>query len=257
MSRNFTRADNDDLKASSTPVTAAPFTISSWSKTDTDTTTDDYCIVQLQDDGASNSYFRMNADGSGSSGVFSFGAAHPGGSLQMARSSVIPTVGTWYNVVGVERTINDREVFVDGGNSGTNTSSRTPTNIDSVAIGRELDTSAADSWDGDIAEVAIWNVALTNAEIAILAAGYSPLFVRPQNLVMYIPLIRDNDNDIVGGVSFAVASGSPAIGIHPSVIRPNHLMMPPIAVAAPPAGAIMNQFQWANLGADLFNGTLL
>lgn len=29
------------------------------------------------------------------------------------------------------------------------------------------------------------------------------------------------------------------------------------AEAAPPVGAIMNQFQGANLGADLFNGTLL
>ncbi len=38
-------------------------------------------------------------------------------------------------------------------------------------------------------EEANWNVALTDAEVAALASGVSPLLVRPENLVRYRPLI--------------------------------------------------------------------
>jgi hypothetical protein len=44
---------------------------------------------------------------------------------------------------------------------------------------------------GLIAEVGIWNAALTAAEIASLAKGMTCDKVRPQNLVFYAPLVRD------------------------------------------------------------------
>ncbi len=43
-------------------------------------------------------------------------------------------------------------------------------------------------FSGILAEVGVWNVALTTIEMAMLAAGYSPLFVRSANLVQYWPL---------------------------------------------------------------------
>jgi hypothetical protein len=43
----------------------------------------------------------------------------------------------------------------------------------------------------DYAEVAYWDrVNLDAGEIAALAAGYSPQLVRPQNLILYAPLVR-------------------------------------------------------------------
>lgn len=42
----------------------------------------------------------------------------------------------------------------------------------------------------DLAELAWWNVELTDAEVALLAAGFSPQFIRPQSLVHYFPLVR-------------------------------------------------------------------
>ena len=44
--------------------------------------------------------------------------------------------------------------------------------------------------NGLIAEVGIWNVALTAAEIASLAKGMTCDKVRPSALVFYAPLIR-------------------------------------------------------------------
>ena len=41
---------------------------------------------------------------------------------------------------------------------------------------------------GRIAEAAIWNVALADAEIAALARGIKPNHIRPGNLVLYCPL---------------------------------------------------------------------
>jgi len=42
-----------------------------------------------------------------------------------------------------------------------------------------------------IAEVGIWNAALTQPEIASLAKGMTCDKIRPQNLVFYTPLVRD------------------------------------------------------------------
>jgi hypothetical protein len=43
---------------------------------------------------------------------------------------------------------------------------------------------------GSVAEAALWNAAPSDAEIAVLAASFSLLFVKPGNLVAYWPLIR-------------------------------------------------------------------
>jgi hypothetical protein len=73
--------------------------------------------------------------------------------------------------------------------------------------------------DGKVAEVGIWQATLTDAEVAILGKGYSPLFVQPDKLLFYIPLIRDNDQDLIGGLSLSEV-GSPTITDHPRIIYP-------------------------------------
>ena len=60
--------------------------------------------------------------------------------------------------------------------------------------------------------------ALTDAEAAILAAGYSPLFVRPQSIRAYWPLIRGSA-DRVGG--FALTEhNAPTVEDQSPVIYP-------------------------------------
>jgi len=91
-----------------------------------------------------------------------------------------------------------------------------------------------------IAEVGIWNVALTGAEILQLSLGYSPLFVRPESLVAYYPLIRGDasgdEPDYVGGLKM-VEQGTVAVATHPRVFYPSSpIKLGVPAAAAPPAG---------------------
>jgi hypothetical protein len=69
--------------------------------------------------------------------------------------------------------------------------------------------------DGRIAEAAIWNAALTDAEVTSLYKGFKPYRIRPQSLVFYAPMVR-NVMDCKGGLSITT-TGSPAVAAHPRV----------------------------------------
>lgn len=45
--------------------------------------------------------------------------------------------------------------------------------------------------DGRVAEVALWDVALTDEEFVSLSKGFKPSRIRPQNLRFYAPIVRD------------------------------------------------------------------
>ena len=73
-----------------------------------------------------------------------------------------------------------------------------------------------------VAECALWNVALTAAEIDALAAGFSPLFIRPGSLVGYWPLggAYSDYIDPIGSNTLS-ATGDPAAADHPRIIYPS------------------------------------
>lgn len=129
--------------------------------------------------------------------------------------------GAWHHTAAVFTSSTSRTVYYDGSTGSSSTSiTDSYSNLDSVAVAvRQWATGRSRYLDGNLAELAIWNAALTDAEVASLAAGYSPLLIRPANLVFYVPLIRDNDEDIVGGLSLT-ANGTPTVEAHPRVIYP-------------------------------------
>lgn len=100
------------------------------------------------------------------------------------------TSGVWYHGAAVYAATNDRRVFLDGVKS-TNSTNVTPSGFVRTSVGAFMGAANSTFFDGDIAEVAIWNVALTDDEIASLSRGLSPLKVRPASLVFYVPLWRD------------------------------------------------------------------
>lgn len=69
--------------------------------------------------------------------------------------------------------------------------------------------------NGLIAEVGIWNAALTAAEIASLAKGMTCDKIRPQSLVFYAPLVRDLI-DAKGGRTITNNNGA-TVANHPRV----------------------------------------
>jgi hypothetical protein len=70
-------------------------------------------------------------------------------------------------------------------------------------------------FNGTIAEVGIWNAALTAAEIASLAKGMTCDKIRPQNLVFYAPLVRDLI-DQKGGLTITNNNGA-TVANHPRI----------------------------------------
>jgi hypothetical protein len=128
-------------------------------------------------------------------------------------------LNTWHHACGVFAGQTSRSVYLDAAGKQTGTvdvplSDYNVTNIGVLGSGAIL----GNYWDGDLAHAAIWNVALTDAEVASLAIGFSPLFVRPQNLLAYWPLLR-SDNDIVGGYHMTAFNGPTWID-QPPIIMP-------------------------------------
>ena len=82
------------------------------------------------------------------------------------------------------------------------------------------DLTPAGFMDGRIAEVGVWNVKLTQAELDSLNSGLSFLFVRPSALQHYMRLFNTGTiSDIVGGL-VGTANNSPTNTAHPSIIYP-------------------------------------
>lgn len=145
------------------------------------------------------------------------------GSYPYAISAGNVSANTWHHVCGRFVSTFSRSAFVDGGNRGDNAAEGNPNSgsINVTRIGQYPNTTN-NKFEGYIAEATIWNVALTNDEVAILGKGYSSLLVRPQNIAAYVPLVRNTFDDLVGGVSFSEV-GSLAVADHPRIIYPGGL----------------------------------
>jgi hypothetical protein len=118
-------------------------------------------------------------------------------------------------VAGVEAAATDRRVYLDGTDKGTDATARNPLAAahDRMSIGSDGETVPADYFDGRIAHVAVWNVALTDQEIRSLAAGANPRRVRPDSLIAYWPVGGQSpEQDCVGSFNMGLIGAPPQAG---------------------------------------------
>lgn len=227
MARAFDDALSQFLYVASTPIVAAPFTLAAWGKCDVD---DGYrTVLSIGDKDVTSDAWALRFEGEGTGDPIAF-LSWDEPAFGKALTSTGYSTNTWHHLCGVETAANSRAVYLDGAGKGTDSTASSPDNADRTTIGIEAMINLAQPMSGDVAEVAVWDDALTDAEVAILAAGFSPLFVRPQNLVFYVPLVRDNDQDIVGGLSFT-PDNSPTIAAHCPIIYPAPALFVPSPVA--------------------------
>jgi len=131
-----------------------------------------------------------------------------GGTFASAQQAGL-TAAAWHHVVGVWTSSTSRQVFIDGSGGAVDTTSKT---VGSVTSG---DVATVINGGHTIADVSIWDVALTQDEITSLSKGFSGSLIRPASLQFHAPLIRNRLN--VAGQSVS-ESGTITVEDHPPII---------------------------------------
>lgn len=217
MARDFD-GGTDSLTSDSPPVTAYPYTMSAWVRT-TDTATSQ-AVLWIGDKDVTNhrAFLRIAGNIVGDPVVFT---VQGGGAAADANTSSGVTSGVWHHVAAVATSSTDRAVFIDGGSKGTSATDVTPAGIDRIAVGRQVHSSPGAPLTGQVAWTAMWDVALTDAQVAILATGINPRRVRPADLVWVAPLdgvsSPEPDYNFVATQSPLTVNGAAAATTDPSV----------------------------------------
>lgn len=141
-------------------------------------------------------------------------------------------INTWFHGCAVFASDTSRAAYLNGGEKGTNATSVNPNPalINRVGIA-QLGGAGGSKFEGRIAEIGIYNDSLLDDEVAMLGKFVSPLKVRPQNLVLYKRFVRDEDIDLIGGLSFTIQGTGITIAAHPRVFY-----IPPVKPVTTPAG---------------------
>ncbi len=237
MARLFVKSSGDRLNRNAdTPISAYPFTL--FAQIFPDTSTGDDTIMALGSDLlASNSGFlRM--------GVNSFGPFNMrvnlgndvGGSATYDSTATF-TEDAWNTASVSFESATDRRLYINGTKETHTANLAIASSLVYTAIGSTRRNSTPEDvvpFDGRIALPTIWNVTLPDAEHAMLAAGFSPLLVRPQSIVRHYPLIGRTSPEIelTGGFDLTVTGAVAAD--HPPVIHPVSQQ----AIFIPSAGGI-------------------
>lgn len=187
-------------ESSTVEVSAAPMTICAWGNAD-NATGNHNAVGVSKEGGSTTEYFILNWSGAvagdpiravvageliGSPSIFGIAATTTGYSA-----------GTWHHGCTVFASSTSRSAYIDGGSKGSNTDDRTPSGVNRTSIGTAWSGGSGGAptrgaaFSGHVAEVGIWNVALTDDEVATLAKGYAPPCVRRNALVAYYPMVRD------------------------------------------------------------------
>lgn len=227
MARLFDDASTQYLQHAAAVVSGAPLTMACWFNVNDATINNGLMGIGRQ--AVDSHYFFMGANGAIGGDPVQVQAR--GTTVAAAVTTAGFSANTWNHAAGVFSAADSRAVYLNGGNKGTNTTSQTPESLDRTTIGAlNNGGSIIVRCSGLIAEAGIWSAALTDAEVASLADGVSPLLVRPESLVAYWPLIgrTSPEIDVVGGFGMTVTGAVAAE--HPRIYLPSPgLWIPPAA----------------------------
>lgn len=182
-------------------------------------------------------------------------AALINGSNTAASTVSHSTSNVWEHAAAVFTSDASRAAFLNGGNKGTNSTSATPAALDTTRIGVN---DFGEYMDGDVAEAAIWNVALDDAEIAALAKGVCPLLIRPTSLVAYWPLLNSAAPDVDRWNSRydLTPTNAPTMGTHPYVLYPIQASLGDASLTQSISGSITPTGSLARLPLKVLAGSI-
>jgi len=222
MARSF-NGSSDYMEATSAVAAPAPLTVCGWAKPSS--YHDGYLAIECHTTGSGRYGLRVDS----SQYVV---ADHNSGVPQPALTTAKYSLDVWQHMAAVFYSGHTaRSAFLNGGNKGTNSVNTGTPSVNRTRIGNRTPTDYF--FDGLLAEIAIWDVALADYEIALLATGLNPLCStsRIVNLVLYQDLIRSPNRP---GIGPNVSITGTTVADHPRIIAPIGLQ----AVACGRASAI-------------------
>jgi hypothetical protein len=213
MAYLFTSASSQAIhNASSAPVTAFPLTIAAWVKC-TSFGGQAVCISN----GAGLVQVSINASGQATAFARDDSQAQQ---FTATTATTAATTGTWNHIAAVFASASSRTAYLNGVASATNTSAITNSiaAYNRISIGSRFVGARDSFFNGDIAEVGVWNAALAANEIAGLAKGFRCRMIRPQSLCFDLRMIRDLQ-DLSRALAMTNTNGA-TVSTHPRIIYP-------------------------------------
>jgi hypothetical protein len=216
MSRLFDDVGSTTLDSAVVPITDYPFTIACWFKSDDITI--NQTLYEISNSSDIGNRFRLSARGDLAGDPIRFNMKD-GITIRNADSTTGFSANTWTHACAVGRSATSRDVYINGGDKGSNTGAGTPTGLNGVSVGGTADLASFMS--GNIAEIAVWNIALTDAEVALLTTRISAFLMHPESLVSYCRLIGTptEEPDIILG--FGLVDHGTTIADHPPIFYPS------------------------------------
>ncbi len=216
--RTFHYGASQFYESQTAPVTTYPFTVSCWFRSTSAAT--NQAVVCLSYTGDSRRFQIVVRD------PITLAVVTNTGTVGVNVTSSVPfIVGEWTSAIAVCASSTSQIIYVNGSGAGTNTTSMPLSGLNRFQIGTRVAGTYGAYFDGDIADVAVFNVALTDEEIAMLSGGgvfakrIDPRKIRAGNtngLKSYIPLWGIdpvNEHDLLrGNIN---ASNAPAASEHP------------------------------------------
>jgi hypothetical protein len=211
MSRTFVRASSQYLESTAPPLTdiSGPLSMSCWYRP---SSIENGTALSIGTSTSESNYMALGMEPTGKAFLEAAGVD--------SLSAGTLSSGAWAHLGGVVASATSRLVYLNGTAGTVNATSKTGTGMNRCNIGcLFLGASSRVSFaGGEIAECAMWNVALAASEVLALAKGLHPFFVRPASLVFFCPIgigspepdLRKATNMTLGGTP-ALSTASPPI----------------------------------------------
>lgn len=220
MARTFVAASSQYLERDASFAPAA-FTMACWFRSTTITASQ--LLMVFSTIGVNTNSYDLAARGDLANDPLRF-SVNDGTNTHHATTSTGYSADTWHHACAVLASTTDRRVFLDGAGKGTSTDSNTPTGLDRFSIGRFGGLASGSFMDGRIAEAAMWDVALTDDEVASLSKGFSPRMIRPQSIVAYWPLFGNDATELDRSKNAHTLTVTGATkGDHPRIYYPSRM----------------------------------
>jgi len=185
------------IEATSTPVTAEPFTISCWFRAPN--VTADGALVSIGNSATTNR-FQLNVNGSVAGDPVSISTV--GASTVTVNSVTAFIANTWQHTAAVCTRVagtTTLAIYLNGGGKATTTTTVSPVGINNIMIGgRWSGGTRGFFFNGQMSEVAIWSGALTDDQVISLSKGFAPYLVSSNNLKFYNRCLQ-RSQDLSGG----------------------------------------------------------